>query len=756
MKNKNENYASEFNSREELDSPKGISFIRKILETTKITQLFLYKNMEIYDDKIIYPIWCDLMDKESVYFHRLGIKPHAKIEPPQEKPDTRQKSFQRFKENENHPYFATFPIYFTILYCNSKTIDEIIASHSNTVTYSFKPALRKELIAFCEEINLDENLTEEILDSDNENYLLPLLISVFFFERFENQEFFALMLESFYFELIYKNRYLNYLYELTKKNEISVRENSGHMRINEYYILPTIYPKLCNDKINHIRAKIICGPGCGKTTAFRALIAACINEDDNKKLYDEIVNEWMDKQLILTELFPIYIDSTNIDAYNEAILGPLDNLLQLVIIDNLEEHNNALRVINNQIKQEKDASLLVLIDGLDEVRINNRLKLAKLINIFVKKHPNVNIIIASRQINFEDYEHDEFGHTIDAICDLKETTLSIVGKEKAIITKWARILGKNDAWIAETDRFILNDEYLNKLSNNPYLLAHMVCELSGGLYSTYSVLDRLVDKLIQKRRSLEELTPTQVRTLLSYIAWDMIISGSDSIHRDILKNKYDDASTHSDIICIDRKEWNKLSDEINTRAGLIIYDDTECSYSFQYKVIHKFLAAEWLLKWLEKKNNRTIYINNPNFYIMKYIKPVLENLWTKLCQNDEDRNYGMEIWRDIVIMMMVEPRWDNDIGQKAIVPIFNYLVSLSSKSLDTEQIKCICNIFEAMCLENFSPNAATKNKSATHDNRKVLLRVLYNNRNLIDMEKCKNKWSIEFKELVEENLIITE
>ncbi len=757
MNNKNENCILESDSREALSTSKGISFIKKLLDNNKISQSFLYKNMKIYDNKTIYPIWCDLMDKERLCYYRLGITSAENIEAPPESDDALTKYFQRFMKGKYPTYFSTLPIYLTLLYCNNKKIDEIIATNNNTVTNSFKPALKKELNAFCEEINLDEKLTEIILEGDDENYLLPLLISVFYFERFEKQDSFALILEKCYFELIYKNRYLDYLYELTKINEISGEHIPRHMRINEYYVLPTIYPKLCNQYSDHIRTKIICGPGCGKTTALRALIAACINEGDNQQLYDAIVNEWMDNQIMLNSLFPIYIDSTNIDAYNEEVFGSLNNLLQLVIIDNIEEHNNALKVIDYQIKQFKDANLLVLIDGLDEVKTNNRLKLAKLINDFVKTHTNVNIIIASRQINFENYEHDEYGHTIDAICDLKESTLNIAGKEKEIITKWAKILGENDSWIAETDAFITNNEYLHELSNNPFLLATMVCERAGGLSTPYSILDRLIDKMVEKRRRVEELTYTEVRTLLSYIAWDMIMSGTDNIHRDILKKKYDEASLHSDIFSIDRTKWNRLSDEINTRAGLIIYDQQSCSYSFQDTIIQKFLAAEWLLRWFVEKYEDSKYINNPDIYTIECTKPILEELWNRLCQISEDVKIAARTWRDIIIMMMVSPKgkWRTDTGKIAIVPIFNYLVTLISITLNQVQVKSICEIFKAMCLESFSSSDVTRNERLTQDNRKILLRILYNNRNMTDIEQCIDKWAREFKVLEEENLINT-
>ncbi len=752
-----------------------MKFVWLVDEITKVRQLsesLLMNNIEILGDGRFKDILECIVKKGDNFCFEFGLpttiskalpddynkapgsfsRAYTRYKNKDSKTHTRYKNIEKKEIDESYiPYLL--PVYFTILQCYTDLADKVQKGIGTIIRNIFKPNLKNALEEyFVDELGQSKDDFDRIFE--DEDLLLPLLMTVFFYESFESKEEIAAKFNAWYAETVFKERYFDHLRLLMNKNEIK----EDGVRLKDYYALPIIKPKLCsNTEPDHpfIKTKIVCGAGCGKTSAMRALIAACIYDEENIDLHDKIEQEWMSGKEKPKDFFPIYIEASNINVYVNHRKKAPDSLLDLVfceinkgIEDYEKEHTDVLKVIKKQFNRNED-KVLLLIDGLDEVNKKYRNNLTSLIKGFTEKHSKASLIITSRQIDFKSYSYGENNDPTDIITSLPKTVLSLNPAVKTeIIKKWALIKDSRvtDARAHELQKFIDDNEYLSKLSDNPYLLSLMICEIFNGLKTPYRIINELTQKLIDKK--LEPMSfdfKSLVRPALGHIAYEMILRDIKYILRDELEKKYDAVAKRDKRI--DRSEWYKNISDINTLAGLIIFDDDK--YSFQYDIIEKFLAAE---------NRFTIIQDNIEDHFGFYALPndTLDLTGTEIEENTREVLLELwkcfkdrpELWGDLVSMMIVESKNPEDEGQlyPYIAPIFCSLITLSkAKSTEKEMVKQICKVFRIMCLEEYSLNEITKNPDVSKEDRKALLNVLYANRELFkdvenDFEKCRNGW----------------
>lgn len=663
---------------------------------------------------------------------------------------------------EVYPYKCDYykyhlPVFYTIILCYYDNVDNIMRNQNNESHVSiFRQILKESLEEFLIiSLNIDREVALSYIDSNDEHVVLACFVTLFNHETLSEDG--ASVLNEFNYiidEVIYKNKYFELLKGETIKNEVS--EVPSGLFIDKYYVLPNLNP--CNDEHSNsdlyenenssIRALLVCGPGYGKTSACRAILAACLC-DEAKELHDKIKKQWLGGKN-LKGLFPIYIDAKNINNYskNNNNQSPL-NLIDLVFTNKIEkEHLIAVSVIKKQLNKN-DQSILLLLDGLDEVDINCRKTLTKLIKFFKESYIKANIIVTSRQINFDSYLYDENNEQTDAIIGLTKYQLSIERKRIAIVKKWADILGEDDVWAVTTERKISQNSYLSDLAKNPFFLAHMVLKIAENYEKPYKIIYEVVEKLIEKKRDKNKQDSSLVRKLLSYIAYDLFIKQSNNIPYQDLEEVITYAEKHTKI---NREEWKRLCEEIITGSGLMICNYDTTTYYFQEPIIQKFLAAEWLLKNLmdtyedtyyedNSKQKKYIYKENPKLFFIEQIEHRLDDLWKKT---------NPQTWTDIVTMMMIMPPagWRNDFSDIVIEPIFTYLLQTNATSVEPKQIESICKILKAMCLEEFSTSELLMNEDVeeVRNNRIRLLRTLLSGIPGY-YEKCCREWEAESKSI---------
>lgn len=741
------------------------------LSTGKIMTKNLYEYKKNYFSILMYTcgiklkgLWIELLQAEQTFYRLLGIEgedARGEDEPNGGDKDGNTVAFDRYLKGRSGGDYLNhqLPVFYTLLYCHTKEADNVWKNSGGKGAYVSNvlyPTMRRFLEDFFKStLNMKEARQNEILDSKDDHVVLGSFVTLFKYETLTEKGVNLLnKLNYIIDEEIYKKRYFDWLKEQTLENEVKDERIDSDLFIDRYYVLPDIKPdQLCDNNNDTIKALLTCGPGFGKTSACRAFLAACLC-DEAKALHEEIQEQWLGGKN-LKELFPIYIEAKNINRYINHNTTLPNSLIDLVFVtnkDNEEKHNTAVNVINAKLKENK-LSILMLLDGLDEVEVKNRQILTGLVDSFSKAYTEANIIITSRPINFDSYKYDENNEQTDVIIGLKKHQLSIDGKRIAIVKKWEDILGEDDVWAVTTERKISQNSYLSDLAKNPFLLAHMVLKIAENYEKPYKIIYEVVEKLIEKKRDKNKQDSSLVRKLLSYIAYDLFIKQSNNIPYQDLEKVISYAEKQTQI---NREEWKRLCEEIITGSGLMICDNNTGTrvYSFQEPIIQKFLAAEWLLQNLmdtyedtyyedNSKQKKYIYKENPKLFFVEQIEHRLDDLWKKT---------DPQTWTDIVTMMMINPPteggWRDDFSDIVIEPIFTYLLQTNATSVEPKQIESICKILKAMCLEEFSTSELLMNEDVeeVRNNRIRLLRTLLSGVPGY-YEKCCREWEAESKSI---------
>lgn len=538
--------------------------------------------------------------------------------------------------------------------------------------------------------------------------------------------------------------------EIATKTELeSVLDNM----ISDYYVLPTLRSIETSDN-KPIRCKLEAPIGYGKTSFIRAILTFMLRNyvkderiEKEKESLDalekQIRETWADIEL--SNYFPIYVNALLINDPDNMNCKDLLNLA----VGGIKYKNTIL----NNLKIDNGSKVMLIIDGLDEVNDSTqRQRLSKLIDVFIfgeededaiyKTETMVNYIVSSRPIDLSQYEDKrlEIGKFFDGI---QKVTIQELNKDlkEAIIDKWVNvfILDEKGAQQRSNEIKVKVDQnpYFSDLSCNPFLLARSVQLLVSRAeheHTQYEILSKIVKNLIEKKlysflkNTLGIEDGKEIRRVLSCLAYICVTEDKSSFEWRKLNKYYETAfETVADKIVLtqDNKEiWSAAFKEINTEAGLIVFDENKSKYHWQSETLELFLAAEWaLLEFqylIEKKGKEDAVI------------PIREQL---------DRFRKNKRWEDIFTMLLVG--WDEensefseDIFSSAIKVIIKYLLDLSI-TLDTNLIKSIGHIILTCCLDEY----AKCYDYVDEESLKLMLRFIAQNAEIIaDIDRIKKTY----------------
>lgn len=548
------------------------------------------------------------------------------------------------------------------------------------------------------------------------------------------------------------------LKDVAKKNELLAAADTI---ISDYYVLPTLSKiKLKDD--GRIRCKVEAPIGFGKTTFYRAIVTLMlrnhiiderITAEKNKldELEKKIRESWADIEF--SNYFPIYINSLTINRRTEV-----KDLMQLAVGSEYDE------LIRQYAESDEGRRVMLIIDGLDEVNdFEQRQRLSELIDAFIGEYQNINYIVSTRPIDLAAYENE-----YDAGAFLKKiqqrVTIKELSKEQKeeIIDKWVRVLSDEvdvDKRLERIRSTIDESHYFSDLSGNPSLLAVTVQKLTVDKPPKQNeIISSIVDYLIKKKMHSRlqgqlKIPDKDIRRVLSCLAYNCITKDINAFDWAKLSTLYINAyQSVSDKIELTQKDKNVWSDsllEINTKVGLIVFDEETQKYHWQSETLELFLAAEWALlgfQYLVDNNGE----NDAGTKIRE--------------QLDELRKHTR--WEDIFIMMLVgwDEIYERSIFRSVIKIIIRYLLDLTI-TLDKKLIISIGRIILICCLESYanSYDDIVYDKDDTDKEKEsilLMLRFINQNAKIIDVngervEECNNraKYRVFYDELCEKGLI---
>lgn len=552
--------------------------------------------------------------------------------------------------------------------------------------------------------------------------------------------------------------------EVAIKNELP---DVADTLISDYYVLPALVvdsKKKTADTT--VRFKLEAPIGYGKTTFYRALLTLMLRSNIDLKSYidedtsienvmasldslEEQIGRYL-KNMDLSNYFPIYVNALLINDKDDC-----EDILELA------EGNDYADLIRHYVQDDAGSKALLIVDGLDEVNDSmQRKRLAKLIDSFIKKYENVNYIVSTRPIDLSNYKSEQ--NVGKFLSGIQKVTIQSLNddQKKAIIKKWVSVLvpGNNaEAHSNEIERRIEGSPYFSDLSCNPYMLAGSVqLMINEAKLKQYEIISTIVDNLIEKKlHSILEndldINNRSIRRVLSCLAYNCVIENASSFERNALNTYYRTAyktvAATINVAQADGKIWSNAFKEINTKAGLIVFDEKNKKYHWQSETLELFLAAEWAMLKFQH------IIENKHEDAAILIREQLDGL-----RKDER-------WEDIFIMMLVG--WDEENNEfsrtafrSAIRIIIRYLLDLSI-SLEIELIRSIGRIMLCCCLENYAECSADirggGSKEDKMKNIKLMLRFINQNSKVIAdsaaVKECNNKYSAEYAQLCEDNII---
>jgi predicted NACHT family NTPase len=326
------------------------------------------------------------------------------------------------------------------------------------------------------------------------------------------------------------------------------------------------YPKLM----------ILGKPGAGKTTFLKHLAIECIGG------------------MFQAERIPLFI---TLKDFAEMPKQPdlLDYLIQLFSSYGFASNDTSVEQLLKQ------GNLLILLDGLDEVRESDSSRVLQQIHHFAKQFDGNQFVITCR-IAAREYTFEQFTEVEIADFDAQQIAY--------FANRW--FSGKDDRVKAE--RFIQKlkkDKPIRELATNPLLLTLLclVFEESGSFPSNRSELYKEgLDVLLKKwdaKRNIErdqvykKLSLKRKEDLLSQIALDTFERGDyffkqKEVERyitDYIRN-LPDANTDTEALQLDSEAVLK---SIEAQHGLLV-ERARCIYSFSHLSFHEYFTARKIVE----------------------------------------------------------------------------------------------------------------------------------------------------------------
>lgn len=633
----------------------------------------------------------------------------------------------------------------------------IFCNHSNKLVKAFplfaETPYPKDVIInyFCEMVGIDNSYNIEKI-TNYDNYLVPLVFGALMHCRLVsgtnlNESFDSLDIKQIIIKHVnelngvtneadtatFIKTYLETLWDDCKNLDIRDIEKdkfksfTKNIELANLYIFPTFMfdgkkrssPVSGSSQFKRI---ITANSGAGKSSLIQAISVISIfdqlNSIGNTKLHYNDDKQKIDsynslraKFAIEKSYFPILVRAGNFNEKN-------DNSYETKSLLNLAVGSSCLNFdkhFNNVIeKADQDKRLLLFVDAIDELASDRQMAFGKLIDRFIEEFPNTNLIITSRPIFYKSFYQCKFFR------DIENWTLELFDdvRIKELIMKWL----SNDTSVNAVQnceliyQSFIENRFLSELARNPYMLSHALYFRTQNRNATpQEILSYIVNKLIDKRWQMQRyskfgITTEYMRSISSYIAWEMISEENHCIPQHELVARFTNASKEvGSKFVIEPEQWDSLVKDINSRAGLLVPDQN--GYIFQMSLIECYLAAEWVSNYLRN----TIPLNSSEFLISEEINKLLPS---------EIKHSN---WTDFILMIFsinASYRTRDNIGSS----MFRLLMNRASLSLDRDEILNIASIMIDLIYNTFGINTVTNlHNNGESRTRQQIAKFIFNN-----------------------------
>ena len=279
----------------------------------------------------------------------------------------------------------------------------------------------------------------------------------------------------------------------------------------------------------------------------------------------------------------------------------------------LTEHLQDVHSLNIDIQELKKS--LIILDGLDELQMKNKLQASdideifRIINLEIEQHPALRVIITSRfgYLNLEKIIANEI-----FVFQLQELDLAKQYRWLKSYRQYHPETWLNEKELARIDK--QDKSYLKELVRQPILL-HMIAGLGRELSQDVnrakvyeSLFDQITDPNIWKKNQiypLKGLESSDLRTALQEMAYEIWRSGDGYIH----KSKVETLNSIQDIRnkLPATTEFQKVLKLLMVafyfqevaKDGPIVPEEDTYNYAieFLHKSLQEYLTAEYI--WYE-------------------------------------------------------------------------------------------------------------------------------------------------------------
>ncbi|MBD2395469.1 NACHT domain-containing NTPase [Cyanobacterium aponinum FACHB-4101] len=377
---------------------------------------------------------------------------------------------------------------------------------------------------------------------------------------------------------------VNILEKITANQRKNIKELNSKAKnnIDRLRLSEKVVEKISGlDAVKKYNQLIILGkPGSGKTTFLKYITIQSISEN------------------FLNDFIPVFISLKD--------FAELENNLNLCqYITQLFTSNLCIKDsdINSLLALGK---LLILLDGLDEIKEQNTKKVIKEIQYLFDKFPNNRFIITCR-IAAKEYIFENFTEVEIADFDQKQI--------ESFVTNWFR--AKNLQLTKEFLKQLKINQPIQELASNPLLLTLLCLEFeeSGDFPNERGELyKRAIDTLLRKwdsKRGIQrdivykQLSVQRKEILLTEIAFKTFKeenyllkqSNLEKLITDYIQN-LPDAQTDLETL---RTDSQAVLKSIEAQHGLLV-EQAKNIYSFSHLTFHEYFTAKYIVDHANTEN----------------------------------------------------------------------------------------------------------------------------------------------------------